>query len=244
MPIVPRGEETRDSFIQRCLETLDEEGKFENDDNTQQKRLAMCYSNWREAKEKVIEMNQPLPERFEVLEKGVSDDGRHEYLCEQEDDLFVLRGPDILDKGKQVVVQNDKLLAFDVGKEEPDVEGEFNILKTSSDKQVCTGRVMKPNFVDAQNDNITQKELEEAAWRFLKNKPIVALGHEKALEDRQAYVCESYIAPTNFELNDETVEEGTWIASVKVEDDQLWQAVKEGEITGFSIGGYGERVIR
>ena len=30
---------------------------------------------------------------------------------------------------------------------------------------------------------------------------------------------------------------GSWIMSVKVHDATIWKGVKEGKITGFSIGG-------
>lgn len=34
------------------------------------------------------------------------------------------------------------------------------------------------------------------------------------------------------------VPEGTWMVSMKVENDEVWQSVKDGEIKGFSIEGY------
>jgi len=32
------------------------------------------------------------------------------------------------------------------------------------------------------------------------------------------------------------------VMAVKVHDPGLWQAIKKGEITGFSIGGHGTRI--
>ena len=40
----------------------------------------------------------------------------------------------------------------------------------------------------------------------------------------------------------QVVKKGSWVISVKVISDRLWKMVKDGELTGFSIGGRGERV--
>ena len=50
-------------------------------------------------------------------------------------------------------------------------------------------------------------------------------------------VVESYIAPINFELNKRQIIEGTWMVTVKVFDDEVWNLIKAGKIRGFSIGG-------
>ena len=54
-------------------------------------------------------------------------------------------------------------------------------------------------------------------------------------------MVESYLAPADIELGGQVIRQGTWIMGVKVLDDSMWQAVKDGEYTGFSIGGRGER---
>jgi DNA adenine methylase len=60
--------------------------------------------------------------------------------------------------------------------------------------------------------------------------------HKGAINDK-VKLLESYLAPADFELNGQQVKQGTWMMAVKVLDDALWQAVKSGELTGFSIGG-------
>ncbi len=51
-------------------------------------------------------------------------------------------------------------------------------------------------------------------------------------------VVESYVAPQDIEIEDVKVKKGSWIIAVKIIDDTLWDAIKEGEFTGFSLGGY------
>lgn len=39
-----------------------------------------------------------------------------------------------------------------------------------------------------------------------------------------------------------TIAKGTWLLAVRVLSDDLWRRVKDGELTGFSIGGSARRV--
>lgn len=45
---------------------------------------------------------------------------------------------------------------------------------------------------------------------------------------------EQGICPTAFK----DLPDGTWIVGCKVENDKVWEAVKSGEVKGFSIDGY------
>jgi DNA adenine methylase len=55
-------------------------------------------------------------------------------------------------------------------------------------------------------------------------------------------VLENFLAPTDFTLGDTPVRKGTWLLGVRVLGDELWEKVKSGELTGFSIGGSARRV--
>ncbi len=50
-------------------------------------------------------------------------------------------------------------------------------------------------------------------------------------------IVENYIAPADFELEGLTIKKGTWMMGCRVNDAGLWAGVKDGSITGFSIGG-------
>jgi hypothetical protein len=39
------------------------------------------------------------------------------------------------------------------------------------------------------------------------------------------------------------VRKGSWVLGSFIGDDAMWAAVKSGELTGYSIGGLGERVV-
>ena len=52
-----------------------------------------------------------------------------------------------------------------------------------------------------------------------------------------ARVIESFIAPIDFDIEEQIVTKGSWWMSVRINDEQAWQAVLDGTITGFSMGG-------
>jgi DNA adenine methylase len=65
--------------------------------------------------------------------------------------------------------------------------------------------------------------------------------HRLAVND-QVTVLESYVAPVDFEIAGVPVKKGTWLLGVRVLSDELWEQVKDGKLTGFSIGGSARRV--
>ena len=54
-------------------------------------------------------------------------------------------------------------------------------------------------------------------------------------------ILESYLAPTSFELGGAAVRKGTWLLALRVLDDQLWEQIKTGGLTGLSMGGSARR---
>jgi hypothetical protein len=54
---------------------------------------------------------------------------------------------------------------------------------------------------------------------------------------RSFTLLESYIAPVNFILGKKKVKKGSWIMKVRIDDEQVWMAVKNQTLTGFSIHG-------
>ena len=101
-----------------------------------------------------------------------------------------------------------------------------------------TGIVLEPETVDAQGDIISADVIEKSAHSFLAKSRVIGKQHKGRAK---AEVVESYIAPNDMVMGEQNVKKGTWIMSVKVHDKSLWEEVKAGEITGFSIGALGVR---
>jgi hypothetical protein len=109
------------------------------------------------------------------------------------------------------------------------------ILKIQDDKQLVYGPVYEPDVVDAQGDSAGPAAIEEAAHRFSAEVRTLGIMHKS--KDAGASIVESYIAPVSFQLNNNYIRKGTWILVTKIHDAALWNDIKTGKITGYSMGG-------
>lgn len=135
--------------------------------------------------------------------------------------------------GRPTVTKVAKMLAH--GKVVP-------ILKAVAHKQIVYGVILEPNEIDAQDDFMDPEEIEKAAHRYLSKSRVIGSSHEKPID---AEPVESFIAPQDLELDGQygpqKVKKGSWILGVKVHDPKEWQKILDGDYTGFSVGGLGER---
>jgi DNA adenine methylase len=109
-----------------------------------------------------------------------------------------------------------------------------------NDERFVLGVVLEPEVVDAQNDIYSADEVRVAAHRFMEEFGGLGLMHRMRVNG-QVKVLESYLAPVDFAIGDAKVHKGTWLLAVRILSDELWQAVKTGALTGFSIGGSARR---
>jgi site-specific DNA-adenine methylase len=110
-----------------------------------------------------------------------------------------------------------------------------------NDERYVLGIVLEPEVVDAQGDIYSSEEIRRAAHRFMEEFGGLGLMHRLRVNG-QVKVLESYLAPVDFTLGEVQVRKGTWLLAVRVLADDLWERVKNGELTGFSIGGSARRV--
>lgn len=104
------------------------------------------------------------------------------------------------------------------------------------EQRYALGIVLEPDIVDAQNDTYSAEDIRSAFEKYAEHFRNVGLMHKTGVNDKVAIV-ENYIAPVDFELGGITVKKGTWLMGVRLNDDALWSGVRDGSITGFSIGG-------
>lgn len=100
-------------------------------------------------------------------------------------------------------------------------------------KQV-TFVVMVPDEVDLHGDITTEAEVRKACHNFNKYCGTANLFH--LTETDTFEFAESYVAPTDFLLGEREVKKGTWLATLQIHDDELWEGVKSGDFNGLSIG--------
>lgn len=113
------------------------------------------------------------------------------------------------------------------------------IVKTDSSNHYVTGVVYEPLVEDAHGDFMTEEEIAKAAYWFAKNGNDVDIQHSFKAEEGIS-VVENWIAKADFEINDEEIKKGTWLITAEVQNDEIWDKISKGEITGFSMGGQGK----
>ncbi len=107
-----------------------------------------------------------------------------------------------------------------------------------AEKRILKGVVLVPNVLDAHEDKIKSEVIEEAAAKFLNDyNKRTKLGVQHNIFGKNIQLRQSYIAEVDFKLGKEKIKKGSWVLVVKVLDDDVWERVKKGKITGFSIGG-------
>jgi hypothetical protein len=114
------------------------------------------------------------------------------------------------------------------------------ILKTNEERYVL-GIVLEPGVVDAQNDTYTAATIRVAAFKFMEEYGNLGLQHRQYVNGK-VKILENWLTKTDEVIEGQLIKAGTWMLGVRVNDDQLWDAVKSGKITGFSIGGFATRL--
>lgn len=113
------------------------------------------------------------------------------------------------------------------------------IVKADPESHYVTGIVYEPMTEDAHGNYMTEEEITKAAYWFAKNGNQIDVQHSfEALEG--AAVVESYVAKCDMNIDGEDIKKGTWLMTVEINDPEIFDAIRKGEITGFSMGGVGK----
>ncbi|HDR6244820.1 TPA: hypothetical protein QCU24_002553 [Bacillus cereus] len=123
---------------------------------------------------------------------------------------------------------------------QPNISKQVPILKTEEEKQLVTGVVYEPDVEDSHGDIMTAEEIEKAAYTFMENYQHIDKQHDEIAG--KGTVVENWIAKSDMTVGEQEVKAGTWLMTVRVDDAETWEEIKKGEVTGFSMGGFGERV--
>lgn len=111
----------------------------------------------------------------------------------------------------------------------------------ATEERYVLGIVLEPDTVDSQGDIYTAETIRKSAYLFMEDYGNVGLQHSGLINDK-VKILESWIQRDDATIGGQVVKSGTWMLGVHVLDDDLWAAVKDGRITGFSIGGRAKRV--
>lgn len=105
--------------------------------------------------------------------------------------------------------------------------------------QLVYGVVLEPDSVDGDDDVMTAADVEWTAHHFLAVQGVTGYRHRDFAD---ATVVESYVAPCDFQMGAQLVRQGSWVLVTRVNDPDIWRQIVAGEITGYSVGGFGELI--
>ena len=126
----------------------------------------------------------------------------------------------------------------------------FNKFETISDeKRLVTAPVMLAETkILRYNENIgkywvkfSKETIEKMMKKYFKEQKIhkVNLNHDPKSKQDNIYMIESYIVGERNESKIfQDVPEGTWMATFLVENDEVWEKIKDGTFQGFSLEAY------
>ena len=122
----------------------------------------------------------------------------------------------------------------------------FNFKVTDDEKHIVTGIALRcnvPIYRVAPDGTeyyvlFTKDTVEHIMQKFAKDNNGFNISIQHELDVKDCYVVESYlinkergIVPQEFS----DIEDGSWVVSVKIENPKVWQYIKEGNCSGFSI---------
>ncbi|MGK4043750.1 XkdF-like putative serine protease domain-containing protein [Heyndrickxia oleronia] len=136
---------------------------------------------------------------------------------------------------------NKKQFFLTKSDEKPTFQKEVKVFinKEEEEQKLVYGVVYEPDVEDSHDDFMTAPEIEKAAHGFMKDARNIDKQHD--FNAGVGEVVESYIAPADFTIGDETITKGSWVLVTKASD-EVWEEIKKGEITGYSMAGTAETI--
>lgn len=114
----------------------------------------------------------------------------------------------------------------------------------SIEERLVYGVVAEPNVYDAHNEWMKGLTIKEAAHKWSANYRKIGFMHYDLLNEKAVEVVETYLAPQDFTYDgsDTVVKKGSWIVVTRINEEKIWQLIKAGKMTGYSLGGLGATI--
>lgn len=110
--------------------------------------------------------------------------------------------------------------------------------KVNEEEQLVLGVVLEPETVDLHNDIYSADEIRKACDNFNTSCMQGNIDHEYNTDDLE--ITKSFVLEVDAKIGDQDVKEGSWIMEMHVKKEEDWKKVKNGDFTGFSIGGFAQ----
>ena len=129
-------------------------------------------------------------------------------------------------------------------KDEQEKEHKSFYFKDDS-KRIITGIAMRADYPIYRNQDgqefyvqFSKDTIDKMMQKFMKEQRLFDISLDHNQDVRDCYLIESFIinkergiCPNEFS----DVEDGSWIISVKIENEDVWNKICSGEVKGFSI---------
>jgi hypothetical protein len=114
--------------------------------------------------------------------------------------------------------------------------------KVEDEERIVTGIVYLPDEVDSHGDFMKASTIRKMMINWVTKYQKFKLQHNEDVSSDKVQMVECFQAPITYASGTTIISKGAWLLSSKINDEQIWKDVKEGKITGYSIGGWGKRV--
>ncbi len=160
----------------------------------------------------------------------------YDVFIDEEDEL----GVDKLSLVKKPAIMEDFIY-------QNEVEEIYKEVKLEEEKRIITGPALIPDIQIIRKDEdgepfyikYSTQQIESIVQRFFKDKDQYSVNKDHKSEVKGVWMYESWIVGENDKSKDLgfNLPKGTWMVSMKVEDEEIWQGIKSGKYKGFSIEG-------
>lgn len=110
------------------------------------------------------------------------------------------------------------------------VHFDYEIKKIDRAQRLVTGQIYAPDCLDSHGHFMQAKELQKVAHEFMLDGLQNQIDVQHDNETIDACLVESWIARGH-----PGWEEGAWVGTTKINDDERWQDVLDGKINGYSF---------
>jgi len=219
--VEPSQGENKNDFMPRCIEYIINEGK------ESEQAVAICSNLWEQHFSKIqVIVCQKCGHSWDYQEGG-----NDPYTCH-------LCGGQAVNRSEETKINQNKFHSIGQNK--------FRI--ENPEQRIVSGPLMIADLPIYRRDEegeyyvvFSAEEIKKIVQRFFKKgyQAKVNIEHGKPVDG--VFMFESYIIDRERGINPPTgfedIANGSWFGSFKVENEMIWQQVKEGTFKGFSVEG-------
>jgi hypothetical protein len=114
------------------------------------------------------------------------------------------------------------------------VKMNIQVIRKSDELGIIWGYASVADVVDLQGDVVPQDELIQAVYQFMTDY----YAGQASIRENHESAADVVLVESTFHVLGTRL---AWFVGVKLNTDELRQAAREGDISGFSIGGWADK---